>query len=153
MICSSSLSILTSFKTPFELPRTLYFSTKPVVLKFAGDINLNPPPACAFPCLRILGLRGVILANQDSLSLPSSLPAGPPLFVPHIVWYKFGTFGRVQCHCTRAYTENIIFRLESWVSFLQIPYKHPGSRVLLFHRFFERGLCVGKPPQRGRMCT
>ena len=68
MICSSSLSILTSFKTPFELPRTLYFSTKPVVLKFAGDINLNPPPACALPCLRILGLRGVILANQDSLS-------------------------------------------------------------------------------------
>ena len=76
------LSILTSFKTPFELPRSLYFSTKLVVLKFAGDINLNPPPACAFPCLRILGLRGVILANQDSLSLPSSLPARSSTICP-----------------------------------------------------------------------
>ncbi|KAL0017436.1 hypothetical protein SO802_004505 [Lithocarpus litseifolius] len=71
------LSILTSFKTPFELPCRLYFSTKLVVPKFAGDINLNPPPACALPCLRILGLRGVILANQDSLS--TFLTASPVL--------------------------------------------------------------------------
>ena len=51
-----------------ELPRSLYFSTTLVVLKLENNIRLNPPSACAFPCLRILLLKWVTFANRDSLS-------------------------------------------------------------------------------------
>jgi len=53
---------------PLELPRSLYFSTTLVVLKLGNNIRLNPPTACAFPCLRILLLKWVTFANRDSPS-------------------------------------------------------------------------------------
>ena len=51
-----------------ELPRTLFFSTTLVVLKFKDQIFLNPTHDCSLPSLRILQLSYVKYANHNSLS-------------------------------------------------------------------------------------
>ena len=72
---------------PLELPRSLYFSTTLVVLKLENNIRLNPPSACAFPCLRILTTKmGYICKPRLSLYHPQCLP-GPSRFVPPCDWF------------------------------------------------------------------
>ena len=55
---------------PLELPRSVFFCTKLVVLKLDEDFLLNPPPASTwmFPSLKILQLQHIYYADGDSLS-------------------------------------------------------------------------------------
>ena len=67
MLQELDLFIYTYYQA-LQLPRTPFFSTTLVVLKFTDQIFLNPPHDCSLPSLRILQLSYVKYVNHNSLS-------------------------------------------------------------------------------------